>query len=326
MSLQIAPLREEHLEDAAALVSVRYKALREHVPLLPSRYEDVDTILPMLRDLTGEAPGVVAIRGSRLVGLLTGFVIPMFLGKRSVYSPEWANGAELGESRRVYEEMYGHLSAHWIANGCFTHLVSMLAHDREGIEGWQWLGFGLAAVDGVRELKPVEGAVAEVAVRRASVEDIEEAMAFDEALNQHLAAAPTFWMHEPQDYEEWLREPANALWLAYEGGEAVGCMGIGPGNPDACAIIRDEKTASIVSAFTQERARGRGIAKALLNRSLEWARVEGYERCAVDFEPMNFLAARFWLRCFEPVCYSLMRCIDGRIGWAHEGRESESFW
>ena len=99
MSLQIASLREEYLEDAAALVSVRYKALREHVPLLPSRYEDIDAILHMLRDLT-EAPGVVAIRGSRLVGFLL------------------------------------------------------------GIEGWQWLGFGLAAVDGVRELKPVEGGVA----------------------------------------------------------------------------------------------------------------------------------------------------------------------
>jgi len=324
MSFQIASLREEHLEDAAALVSVRYKALREHVPLLPSRYEDVETILPMLRDLTGQAAGVVAIRGRRLAGFLVGFVIPMFLGKRSVYSPEWANGAELGDSRRVYEEMYGHLSAHWVANGCFTHLVSMLGHDRESIEGWQWLGFGLAAVDGVRELKSVKGAAAEVEVRRASVEDIEEAMAFDEALNQHMAAAPTFWMHEPQDYEEWFREPVNALWLAYEGGEAVGCMGVGPANPEACAIIQDEKTASIVSAFTKERARGKGIGTLLLNRSLKWAQEEGYERCAVDFEPMNILAARFWLRYFEPVCYSLMRCIDERIGQAHEGGGSES--
>jgi len=324
MSFQIASLREEHLEDAAALVSVRYKALREHVPLLPSRYEDIGTILPMLRDLTGQAAGVVAIHGRRLAGFLVGFVIPMFLGKRSVYSPEWANGAELRDSRRVYEEMYGHLSAHWVANGCFTHLVSMLGHDRESIEGWQWLGFGLAAVDAVRELKTVEGAMAEVEVRRASVEDIEEAMAFDEALNQHLAAAPTFWMHEPQDYEEWLREPANTLWLAYEGEEAVGCMGLGPGNPEACAIIQDEKTTSIVSAFTKERARGKGIGTLLLNRSLEWAQEEGYERCAVDFEPMNSLAARFWLRYFEPVCYSLMRCIDERIERAHEGGGSES--
>lgn len=319
MSLQIASLREEHLEDAAALVSVRYKALRENVPLLPSRYEDVATILHMLRDLTGEAPGVVAIRGSRLVGFLLGFVIPMFLGKRSVYSPEWANGAELGESRRVYGEMYGHLSANWVANGCFTHLVSMLGHDREGIEGWQWLGFGLAAVDGVRELKAVEGGGAEVKVRRASVEDIEEAMAFDETLNQHMAAAPIFWMHEPRDYEEWLREPGNALWLAYEGGEAVGCMGFEPGHVGGCEVLQDEKTVSIVSAFTKEGVRGRGIATALLNWSLGWAHVEGYERCAVDFEPMNVLAARFWMRWFEPVCYSLMRCIDERIGRARQG-------
>lgn len=318
MSLQIASLREDHLEDAAALVSVRYKTLRERVPALPSRYEGVGTILPMLHGLTGETGGVVAIRGSRLVGFLLGFVIPMFLGKRSMYSPEWANGAELGESRRVYEEMYAHLLAHWVADGCFTHLVSMLGHDREGIEGWQWLGFGLAAVDGVHELKPVEGTAAEVEVRRARVEDVEEAAVFGEALDRHLATAPTFWMHEPQDYEEWLREPANALWLAYGGGEAVGCMGLEPGHAGGCEIVQDEKTVSIVSAFTREGARGRGIATALLNRSLEWAQVEGYERCAVDFEPMNVLAARFWMRWFEPVCYSLMRCIDERIERAHE--------
>jgi len=324
MSLQINPLREKHLEDAAALVSVRYRALRERVPVLPSRYEDVDTILPMLYDLAGKAPGVVAIRGSRLVGFMLGFVIPTFLGKRSMYSPEWANGAELGESQRVYEEMYGYLSTQWVANGCFTHLVSMLGHDGEGIEGWQWLGFGFAAVDGVRELRPVEGAAAEVKIRRAGEEDIEEAAAFGEALARHLATAPTFWIHELEDLGEWLKGPANALWLAYDGEEAVGCMGLGPANPDACAIIQDEKTASIESAFTREGARGRGVATALLNRSLEWARVEGYERCAVDFEPMNFLAARFWMRWFEPVCYSLMRCIDKRLGRAHEGQGGES--
>jgi len=116
-----------------------------------------------------------------------------------------------------------------------------------------------------------------------------------------------------------LGQARNALWLAYEGEEVVGCIGLGPANPDACAIIQDEKTASIVSAYTKERARGRGIATALLNRSLEWAQAEGYERCAVDFEPMNPLAARFWPRYFEPVCYSLMRYIDERVERAHEG-------
>jgi len=39
MSLEIATLQEKHLDDAAALVCARYTALRERVPIMPSRYE-----------------------------------------------------------------------------------------------------------------------------------------------------------------------------------------------------------------------------------------------------------------------------------------------
>ena len=39
---------------------------------------------------------------------------------------------------------------------------------------------------------------------------------------------------------------------------------------------------------------------------------QGYVRCAVDFEPENVLGARFWLRAFQPVCYSLFRQVDER--------------
>ena len=212
--------------------------------------------------------------------------------------------------------MYGHLSARWVADGCFTHLVSMFSHDREGIEGWQWLGFGLCAVDGVRESGSVIDDVAEVEIRRASAEEAGEVTALDRALARHMAAAPTFWIHEPQDYAKWVREPGNAAWLAYERGVAVGYMALEPGDSCECQFLQDEKTVNIVGAFTQEHARGRGIATALLNRSLEWAKGQGYARCAVDFESMNTLAARFWMRWFEPVSFSLMRCIDSRASQA----------
>jgi GNAT superfamily N-acetyltransferase len=101
-------------------------------------------------------------------------------------------------------------------------------------------------------------------------------------------------------------------------------MGLEPGHQGGCQITQDEKTVSITSAFTQEHARGKGIAMALLNRSLEWARAEGYERCAADWEPMNVPAARFWPRRFELVCYSLMRCIDERIGLRETTAERET--
>ena len=90
-------------------------------------------------------------------------------------------------------------------------------------------------------------------------------------------------------------------------------MGLGPPDPTACYIIRDEKTTSIHTAFTAERARERGIGTTLLSHSLDWARTIGYERCAVDFEPQNIAGARFWLRHFQPISYSLIRRIGDHI-------------
>ena len=313
MSLYITSLCENHLEDAAALVTARYKALRERVPLLRPRYEEVGTILHMLRDLTGEGSGVVAIRADRLVGFLSGFVIPEFLGKRSIYSPEWANGAELTESRRIYEQMYAHISARWVADGCFTHAISLLAHDREGIECWQWLGFGLAAVDGVREPEMLDGIPAKVQTRQASVVNAREVGELVAGLQRHMAAAPTFWIHEMEDSGNWLAKPGHVAWLAYEGGEAVGCMGLEVGHTDGCEILQDEETISVENAYTVQGLRGKGIGTALLNRALEWAKAEGFARVAVDFESMNILATRFWMKWFEPVCFSLIRSIDERV-------------
>jgi GNAT superfamily N-acetyltransferase len=317
MPLKIVPLRDKYLEDAASLVAARYRALRGQVSSLPSRYEDVSSILPPLRDLAGQAPGVVAMREGRLVGFLLGMVLPEFRGKRGTYSPEWANAAQAGDSREIYQEMYARLSAGWVADGCFTHVTTLLAHDREAIDAWHWLGFGLISVDAIRDLTPAQGASADVEIRRAGLEDIEQAMALSHALGQHLAAAPIFLRSVGKQgrtfHEQWLANSDNALWLAYRGGEIVACMGFEPASPDACYIIRDEKTISITSAFTAESERGNGIATTLLNHALAWARSVGYQRCAVDFEPQNIPAVRFWLRHFQPICYSQIRHVDERV-------------
>lgn len=320
-SLEITPLRTNHLEDAAALWEVRYRRLRQSVPSLPDRCQGAEDVLPRLQELIAQSPGVAALRCGQLVGYLIGFPLPKFRGRRAVYSPEWANGAQEDSSREIYAQMYSHLSAQWTADGSLAHLVGMLAHDREGIEGWHWLGFGLAAADAVRGLDPVQGRRAEVQVRRAGSREIEQVMSLTDALERHLEAAPTFLASvEREDrvsLEEWLADSANALWLAYDGLEVQGLMRLGPASHDACDIIVDEGTSSITGAFTRDCARQRGIGAALLNRCLEWARSEGYVRCAVDFEPMNVLGARFWTSHFDPVCFALARRLDERITLAH---------
>ncbi len=321
--IEIHPLEEKHLADAAALACARYRALCDRVPLMPSRFGDPDTILPMLRDLSGQAPGVVAVRGGRITGFLIAYLLPNFRGKRSVYAPEWANGAEMGDSRRIYEALYTTLSAQWVKAGYCTHLLSIMAHDQGGLEGWRWLGFGLLAADGVRDLEPVPGGGADVDLRRAGPDDRQEMKTLLDALRRHMAAAPTFLHQEDavgaQDGEDWLEDPAHAIWLAYRGRDAVACMVQGPANSRASDLVDDKGTTSIVAAYTHESARSTGIASSLLDRVLSWAREQGYQRCAVDWEPMNVLATRFWMSHFQPVSYALVRHVDERLAPTLEG-------
>ena len=334
MSLEVLNLRESHLEAAAALVTRRYAALRETVPCMPSRYGDIDIILPMILDIPGREQGVAAIDDGILVGFLLGLDIGTWRGVRSVMSPEYANGAELENSRRIYAEMYAYQSARWVAEGFGMHIACMLANDADGIESWNWLGFGLAAVDGARDLEsiardldPVSEPTTGIEIRRATSNDVQQILALEESLKRHLAAAPTFLSHGSVDtragYEKWLADPANALWLAEPanapplpgiGQESVAFMKQGPASEDACTIILDEATTSIVGAYTVETMREAGIATKLLDRCLDFGRSQGYSRCTVDLEPMNVPAARFWMRYFQPVCISLARYVGAPLG------------
>jgi GNAT superfamily N-acetyltransferase len=180
----------------------------------------------------------------------------------------------------------------------------------------------MIAADALRTLQPIQSPASDFSICRAGERDLEKVIALREALQRHLASAPTFLVgtgpRERPYYEDWLANPDNALWLAYAGTDAVAFMAQGPATQDACTIIRDEKTTSIVGAFTNEYMRGNGVACALLNRALEWARDAGYARCAVDFEPMNPLASRFWLKHFQPVCYTLVRHVDNSGGHEQE--------
>jgi GNAT superfamily N-acetyltransferase len=313
MPIEVEAFAGEHLEGAALMVSRRYRALRQRIATLPPKYEQVGVLQPLLQQVLETAPGVVATRGRHLVGFLGAWLIPSFRGDPAAYSPEWANAADGPDVARVYEAMYAHLSAIWVESDHRTHMVSLLADDGRAANTLHWLGFGMAAVDALRNLRPTRVLAPEVTIRRAGPKDTGVVEALEDALNNYLADAPIFLPdqtpHERESSSRRLGDSDRSVWLAEGETETLGFLAAGPASDDASTIIHDPGTASISGAFTRIEARGKGIASALLDRVLGWARAQGYERCAVDFESMNPLAARFWLRHFEPVCWTLLRQI-----------------
>jgi len=181
------------------------------------------------------------------------------------------------------------------------------------LDEWQWMGFGLQCVDAVRGPEPSAGSGGPCKVRRAVPRDATIIADLMTRLHEHLSDAPVFLPAEPPvDPEETkaaLAHPQRAHFLAQVDGEAVGFLSIRGENTDASWVVQDAGTAGIDGAYTLPAHRGSGVATALLDEALRWAKATGYVRCAVDFESSNAQARRLWLRHFQPVAYSVTRYV-----------------
>ncbi len=295
---------------------------------MPASYENQERIVSLLEKLITHAPGTTVLRNGELVGYLAGHVLHEWRGRRTAYAPFWAHAADGENQEPIYRHLYGHLATQWIANGCFTHLITTLAHDAGAREALSWMGFGMVVVDTMRDMTRLSAPIVEISIKQAEVNDIEAIVALDQKLASYHAGPPMFLpLIEKRGrsyHEEWLAKPTHALWLASRDGETVAFLKMCP--LDADYLVTDEKTIWIQGAYTKKLARGKGIGTALLDHALAWAQEQGYKRCAVDFESDNALACRFWLQHFVPVCFSFARRVDPRIAWAHAGREERHFW
>ena len=82
---------------------------------------------------------------------------------------------------------------------------------------------------------------------------------------------------------------------------------------DACVVVQDKGTVSILTTHVLDRYKGLGIGKHMLYNVLKWGKDSNYKRCTIDFESANYEARRFWNKHFETVCVSLIRYIDDRL-------------
>ncbi|HXF50229.1 MAG TPA: GNAT family N-acetyltransferase [Dehalococcoidia bacterium] len=334
MALRIVSFEPAHLDDAAELLASRHRRDRAREPRLPAAFERPDAVRPLIEhafDAPG-ARGVVALRGGAPIGFLVAApqLIPQthamsqYFPLRGAFSWYPHHAVAPGEdAREVYRAMYAHLADALVRAGLFAHFVETPARDADAQEALVSLGFGRDLCAAVREVDfPVSGG-ADVDVHVASTEDLDVVMGLVGELALHHALSPIFFPAVPEAQpaqrefqRNALADPANAHFIAYRDGRAVGMqtfLASGLLNP-MCA---PEGSVYLFQGIVSKGARFGGVGKALLARTMAWARDRGYRYCSLHYATANLEGAAFWTsQGFEPVSYRHCRRIDERVLWA----------
>lgn len=335
--IQVRPLKPSDISPAAALLAARHKRDRARLPWLNKAYEDPAECEVLVRD-TVQSPRTFAV-AAELDGQLAGYLV----GERELHHPaslsaQFVPPYTLGiglhghavaadvNAVDVYRLMYAELAARAVERGFFEHRVYIVPGDRDVEEAWVNLGFGRGLVCAVRDTTvpvPLDSRAFDVEVHQASSEDADVVMQLEDANTRHHYSSPIFWpyLHETlsaaREYQEaLLADPANAHFVAYRDGKPLGMNTFNPPNW-VSPLLLGGRSIYLFQGVVVEEARGNGVGKALLARSMEWAREQGYERCVLHFASANASGATFWLgQGFVPVEYTMARHIDERIGWA----------
>ncbi len=340
MRLQIIAFGDERLDEAAQLLAARWRADREHAPMLPARFAE-PTAARGAVEVTWHAAGaqgVVAFADGRMAGYLIGAPqIDTRIGRTA--SVELAGHALApGQDADLYRDLYAALSPDWLAMGLFTHHITLPVADIHALAAWFQLTFGAEKAFGLRALTDADLTTAARAmmdgesddepliIRRATLDDLEAIVAVADAVPRYQAGPPIYAPFPPEemrapelraDFTELLTDPKIALWLAWHGERVVGYQLYIPEAADDANPLVPERCVELAVGATLPGERGHGVGRALTARGLAWARSEGYDVCLTDWRTANLLSSRFWPRQgFRPTVYRLARRIDERIAWA----------
>ncbi|MFX1533041.1 MAG: GNAT family N-acetyltransferase [Promethearchaeota archaeon] len=315
--LEIKPFHNEYVEEAAKIFTMNYKILCEEYNELSPNFENKEIIKPMLRDIIKENPSVVALSKNKVVGYLTGYSkIPKLRGSTSgVYIPEWAHSSVTNEKEGIYSSLYKFLAKKWVYNGCYTHILTFFANDTILKELFYRLCFGLLVIDGLRPIKRLNvKEINDITIREVTEKDLPTLQGIEEKLIAHLNDSPIFLNRAVQEntIEEFLDDDVKTL-VVEKDKKLRSCMRGTLNKSDGCDILQTQGTLGINFAYTDPKDRGLGLATILLDELIKWGSLKDMHRCTVDCEAQNLEGTYFWMKYFNPVCYSIIRKIDDRI-------------
>jgi ribosomal protein S18 acetylase RimI-like enzyme len=312
--MEILPFSREYISAAAALFVENFSRQCLLTPGLPADLLDRGRVEQMLTGAFGPVSGLVAVEDGRFLGYLGWFLVEHFraTNRKAAYVPEWGHACLSQGKTGTYPALYRAAGMRWSEAGCQTHAITVLACDKAAERAWYWNGFGLAVVDGIRPMRALKSArQPRLVIRQALPADAGAIAQLDADHAQHYTRSPIFMApraaRTAAENLEFLSRPKNSLWLAEDGEQLAGFMRFEGYDFDSAAMLESDDGIMISGAYIRPAYRAQKLATALLDAALRDYQSRGFQYCGVNFESFNPEATAFWLRHFDPVCYSLMR-------------------
>ncbi|MFO7990736.1 MAG: GNAT family N-acetyltransferase [Thermoplasmata archaeon] len=307
--IKIQEFDEDHIQKAAELFVSSYEKQREKTPILPKKKSLYDDVTTALTNKLGRR-GFAAFEDGEMIGYMieTGSA-ENFMGKRTAFSLGLYSHSAVEDNReRIYQKLYERLSDTWIKKGYHAHIFSFWARDETLLFTLFRLGFGMTHFELMRDLSLPEKVQTTISIRR-----LDTALPIKKLEMEHreyYPKAPLFWL--PWEDYSFQEEFQGCLLGAYDGDKIVAYMHLKTDDAET-PLLASEDTCRVASAYAEHDYRGKGVGTALLREAVLWAKESDLKRLYVEGESANIQGGNFWMKHFEPVVYTVRRCVDERI-------------
>ncbi|MTI67236.1 MAG: GNAT family N-acetyltransferase [Firmicutes bacterium] len=316
MNIKFESLNEKYIDEAMDIVLSLYNKEKEAVSFLPHERGFLNNLKESIKKLFKYGKGIVAIYNNKLIGFIAGYEIDECFGKcKGIYTPLYGHGVRSEYPKSLYQKLYKHMSEKWVKNNFMTHAITFFAHDKETIDIWFWMGFGLRCVDSIRRVESIDFYNPSISIKKLKANDIPLLADLHRNHNEYYRNSPIFMPTEDEDPIEdlikWLSEDNHHLWAAFNKEKPLGYMRIEPSAETF--ISKHQDVMNITGGFVEPNKRKSGIGTLLLGEIQQWLKKNDYSLCGVDFESFNIVGSSFWNKYFTPYTYSVVRRIDERI-------------
>ena len=315
MNFKLRQLGSTDVTSMTKLIETAYESERQANPLMPMKLlgEKRSLALYLEKCITNIVVGIE--EEGKLLGYMGVSEIFPFKGQQTALMSEVSHATIAEDKKYLYESLYEEMGAWLKQKNTQLHIIANFAYDDTLKNTLYHLGFGLFLAERVRDTSAIRNV--------ANVEIVEESdfLSIQDLEMEHMKYywnAPIY-LNKDSSVEHARKnllenqKRRNKLFVCHENDSPAAyciagpCTGEGEGKG---LILGNTNTAALLSVYAKPEVRNAGTGKALLDKAVAWARVDGYSRIFVEHETANLIGSRFWEKHFRPYLYFSMRYVE----------------